>query len=220
MRRAERTMTTITNARSPIGGIAWLLRVPIDPLTYRSLGYLLVSMPLGLAYFILLTVGISLSLGFSVLLVGPLFLVATLLLVIGAAWLDGALTSALLDAEVDLPFPSNDNVRVFLRELFLGRSTWFGLVYLVWKMMLGLFASIVLLVGLSVAASLALAPMYYGEHVVLSYGLGRSAIDTFSAAIAVAAVGALVGYLVLLTVNVLGILSRAVAEGLLNQSAA
>lgn len=211
-------MTTITNERSPVGGIAWLLRVPIDPMTYRSLGYLLISMPLGLTYFVLVTVGISLSLGLSVLLVGPLFLVATLLLVIGAAWLDGALTGALLDAEVEPEFPSNESVRGFLRDLFLGRSTWLGLTFLIWKMILGLFASIVLLVGFSVAVSFLLAPIYYGEHVVLTYGLGRSPIDTFGAAIVLAGSGAVLAYLVLLLVNVLGILSRAVAEGLLGPS--
>lgn len=199
-----------------VHGLRWLLRVPIDPMTYRSLGYLLLSMPLGLAYFVILTVGISLSLGLMVLLIGPLVFVGTLLFILGMAWFDGILTEHFLQADVSMSFPSTESLRTFLTDVLLGRSTWFGLLFVGWKSMLGLVAFLLLVVGSSISLSFLLLPFYYGDGVYLTTYRSGWEVSTLSASLWMAAIGAVVGYLTLVATNGLGHLTRIIAEQLLD----
>lgn len=194
----------------------WLVRVPVDPMTYRSLGYLLVAMPLAVAYFTVLVVGFSLSLGLSLLLVGPLVLAVTLLVVVAFAWFDGVLAEVLLGAEVRPSFPSNESLETFAKELFLGRGTWFGLLFLLWKIVLGFGAFVLIVTGLSVGVSLMLAPLFYGGHLFFEYGAGTMAIDGPTEAVLAAGAGLAITYGTLLFINLLGLLSRKIAEGLLD----
>lgn len=208
-----------TSSGSP-ADLRWLARVPIDPMTYRSLGYLLLAMPLAIGYFAVLVVGFSLSLGLSVLLVGPLFFAVTLLIVLGLAWFDGVLAEVLLDAEVQPEFPSSETPKRFATELFLGRGTWLGLLFLLWKIVLGFTAFVMIVIGLSFAAGLVLTPFYYGDHVFLNYGVGTMAIDGAVEALIAAGFGVAIAYGTLLLINGLGILSREVAEGMLGDGSA
>ncbi len=41
--------------------LAWLVRFPIDPWTYRSLGYALLTVPMAIVYLVGLTVGLTMS---------------------------------------------------------------------------------------------------------------------------------------------------------------
>lgn len=203
--------------RTPDGwaGFRWLLRVPIDPMTYRSLGYLLLAMPLGLAYFIILTVGFSLSVGLLVLLIGPLVLIATLLMVRGMAWIDGMLTKLLLEANIALSFPATESLQEFLRELLLGRATWFGLLYIGWKAVLGMTAFVLLITGFSLSLSVFLLPFYYGDGVYFIPALNWWEINTAAGSLSLAVLGGFVVYGTLALTNVLGHLSRMIAERLL-----
>lgn len=195
--------------------VSWLLRVPIDPMTYRSLAYLVVSIPLGLLYLPMLLTGFALSVGLSIVLIGPFVLVITLLLIVGCGWLEAALAEALLDAEVDPVFPSNDSVADFFRDLFLAQGTWLSLLFLLWKICLAFLALIGLVVSWSIAVSFLLAPFFYGDYLVVQSWTTVYAVDSFSTAMALALVGVLVLYLTLLAANVLGHLCRIIAEGLL-----
>lgn len=212
-------MSAHSTSNGSLADLSWLVRVPIDPMTYRSLGYLLLAMPLAIAYFTVLIVGFSLSIGLSVLLVGPLVFVVTLLIVVTFAWFDGILTEALLDAEVQPSFPSNETLKTFAKELFLGRGTWLGLLFLIWKIVLGFTAFVVIMVGLSLGVDLMLTPLYYGEHVIFQYGVGSMVINGPIEALLAAGVGVMIMYGTLLLINLLGILSRAVAEGMLSDDA-
>lgn len=209
-------MTQAHSSNELVHGLRWLLRVPIDPMTYRSLGYLLLSMPLGLAYFVILTVGISLSLGLMVLLIGPLVFVGTLLFILGMAWFDGILTEHFLQADVSMSFPSTESLRTFLTDVLLGRSTWFGLLFVGWKSMLGLVAFLLLVVGSSISLSFLLLPFYYGDGVYLTTYRSGWEVSTLSASLWMAAIGAVVGYLTLVATNGLGHLTRIIAEQLLD----
>lgn len=209
-------MTHAHSSNELVHGLRWLLRVPIDPMTYRSLGYLLLSMPLGLAYFVILTVGISLSLGLMVLLIGPLVFVGTLLFILGMACFDGILTEHFLQADVSMSFPSTESLRTFLTDVLLGRSTWFGLLFVGWKSMLGLVAFLLLVVGSSISLSFLLLPFYYGDGVYLTTYRSGWEVSTLSASLWMAAIGAVVGYLTLVATNCLGHLTRIIAEQLLD----
>lgn len=210
-------MSAHSTADGALANLSWLARVPIDPMTYRSLGYLLLTMPLAIAYFAVLVAGFSLSLSMLVLLVGPLVFAATLLAVVAFAWFDGLLTEVILDAEVSYGFPSDESLKTFARELFLGRETWLGFLFLLWKMFLGLGAFTLLVAGFSLGLGLLFTPFYYGEHVVLYYGTGTVIVDTLREAVAMAGLGIVITYATLLLVNLLGILSREIAEGMLSE---
>lgn len=215
--RLSPAMTTLRS--TPVAELRWLARVPIDPMTYRALGYLLLAFPLAIAYFAVLVAGFSLSVGLMVLLVGPVILAATLLVVVAFAWFDGALTAAILGADVEPAFPSQDSLGQFARELFLGRSTWLGLLYLLWKIVLGFVAFVFLVVGLSVGIALLLTPLYYGDHVIVQHATGTVAVDSFPRSLAAAAAGGGLLYASLLAINLLGFVCRRVAEEMLDAPA-
>ncbi|KAB8142652.1 hypothetical protein F8S13_13945 [Chloroflexia bacterium SDU3-3] len=71
--------------------------------SYRNMLYLLISFPLGLAYFIVLVVGLSLGLALSLIGVGIPLLLGMLALTWGLMAFDRQITAALLG--VDLPRP-------------------------------------------------------------------------------------------------------------------
>ncbi|ARS90368.1 sensor domain-containing protein [Natrarchaeobaculum aegyptiacum] len=193
-----------------------VLTAPIDPWTYRSLAYLLLAFPLAILYFVVLVTGASMTLGLSITLLGPLAFLATLLAILALAWLDAAVTDGLLEVDVTTTFPeTGEGIVAFVRELLLGPETWLGAVYVLWKTVLGFVAFVGIVVGLSLAASLLVAPLYYGEHVVV----GWYQVDTLVRALLAAAGGVVVGYLTLSLVNLTGHLSAVVAEGLLPETA-
>ena len=193
---------------------------PLDPWTYRSVAYLLLAFPIGVAYLIVLSVGASLTLGLSITLLGPVALVATLLTVVSLAWVDGKLTGGLLGVDLAPGFPDTDRgVVAFTKELVLGRATWVGAVYLAWRVLLGFVALFVLVTGVSLAVSLLAAPFVYGDTLAVQYRLGSLTVDTLGEALAAAGVGALVGLATLYLSNLLGRLSADVAAALLDVDA-
>ena len=199
----------------PSANLGWLLRVPFDPMTYRSLVYLLLAIPLALLYLPMLITGASLSIGLTIVLIGPFVFVATLLVVIGFGWIEAAIADVLLDAHVDPSFPTSESATGFARELFLGRGTWLSLLFLVWKIFVGFTALIGLVVAWSISLSFLIAPLVYGEHVVVRSWWGAQAIDTPERAAVVFLGGVVIAFLTLVATNVFGRVNRAVVEGLL-----
>ena len=186
------------------GSLRSFLGVPLKPQTYRTLIYNILAFPLGLAYFVVLTVGVSLTVGLGVTLAGPLVFVATVLSVVTLAWADGRLTGSLLDADISPEYPDTDELQPFLKRLFLGRLTWAGAVYLVVRFVLGLVAFTALVFGFSLTVGLLTTPFGYGEYTMIRYGTGTIAIDTFGRSLVAAFVGLLVGFVTLHVSNLLG----------------
>ena len=209
------TMTSTHNTPTARSVAGWVCRIPIDPMTYRSLAYLLLSIPLGMFYLVLITVGFSLSLGLLILIIGPVIFLLTLLTVVGFTWLDGKLTALLLEADVAYAVPRRSSLSTFLHDLVLSRATWLGLLFLGWKWVLGLVSLVFLVTGLSMTLSFLTFPFYYGEgaHVYTIQPFWE--IGTFSGSLVVAGMGLIVGYTTLGLVNVLGHAARRIAEVLL-----
>jgi hypothetical protein len=201
-------MTTDTSGLLPA------IDAPLDTDTYRRLGHLLLTVPLGFCYFLVLTVTVSTTLGLAVTLAGPIAFVVTLLLVLTLSRADLWLTNAVLDTNASGPrFPDTDDVTVeALTDLILGRDTWVGGLYLLWRSLLGLAAFVLLTVGAAVSFDLLLAPLGYGDALVVNYGYGLVAIDTLPRALAAAAGGVAVALGTLFAADLLGRLSALVAE--------
>lgn len=186
----------------PTGRPESILAVAADGRTYRRLGYLLLALPLGVAYFAVLATGFVLGTGLFVTLIG----VPILLAVVGGSWrlteLERRLVSALLGqtipaAEVSASPTSGvwGALAVGLRDRGAVRplvartiarlvdpATYRGLIFLVAKLPLGLvsFAAIAACYGL--ALGLLLAPLTYRLD-GLAIGFGLVPVDNFETAV-------------------------------------
>lgn len=202
-------MTTDTSTP----GLWPAIDAPLDPRTYRRLGYLLLTVPLGFAYFVALTVAISTTLGLAVTLAGPVAVVGTLLLVLALSRADLWITNVALGTDAPSPrFPDHEDGAVdALTALVFGRDAWIAGLYLGWRSLLGLIAFLLLTVGAAASFDLLLAPLGYGEALVVNYGYGVFVIDTLPRALAAAAGGVAVGLGTLFAADLLGRVSAIVA---------
>ncbi|MFC7095935.1 sensor domain-containing protein [Halobaculum marinum] len=205
---------TTADSRDALASFA---SAPLDPLTYRSFLYLLLAVPVGFAYLIVFSLAGGLSVGLSVTVLAPLAVLTTLLLAVAVVWADATLTGRLLDVEVSPWFPSRDRgVVAFCKELVLARETWTGLLYLCWRMVLGIVALVVLTTGVSLTWGLLAAPLAYDEFLRIDYRLGVYRIDTLSRALVAAGAGVVVGALTLYAANLLGRVSAVVTTTLVD----
>jgi signal transduction histidine kinase len=121
---------------------AWLsrfLRVPLSGQTWLNTGYVLLAFPTGLAYFVVLVVGISVGVALAVVIVGLGILAATLAAWRGMAGIERALARSLLGVPIAQPperrdLPLMDRVTRWLRD----PVTWKSLVFVALKFPLGI----------------------------------------------------------------------------------
>jgi hypothetical protein len=126
-----------------------------DPRAWGALLYLFLSLAIGIAYFTWAVVGISLSFGLLVLIVGIPFAVLFLLSIRGIAFIEGRLVEALLGVRMPRRRMFSDSKVGFwkrIKDLFTQRITWTALAYCILEMGLGIayFTVFSVLVGLSV----------------------------------------------------------------------
>jgi uncharacterized membrane protein len=134
-----------------------------DPRAYLSLLYLLLALVTGIAYFTFATVGLSLSLGLAILIIGvPFFL-----LFIGAARVialaEGRIVETLLGTRMPRRPAYPDRDTPFLRrvlEMLKDPRTWGTLLYLLAMLPLGVFYFTFAVVGLAVSIALTVAPVF------------------------------------------------------------
>ncbi len=126
-----------------------------EPRMWGSFLYLIFAMGTGIIYFTWAVTGLSISLGFLVLIIGVPFLVLFLLSVRGIALVEGRLVEALLGIRMPRrPLFSRKDIGWWqkVKNLFSERQTWTALVYMVLQMFLGIlyFCVIVSLIALVV----------------------------------------------------------------------
>jgi hypothetical protein len=145
----------------------WLSRffgVVAQSRTWLNVLYLWLAFPLGLFYFVFLTVGLSLGVSLVVIWVG----IPILLVVVGAWWLFGAFERA--QAEYLLGFsvaPSprswetNDGIWAKLRGHFASAATWKDLLYLLVKLPLGIVSFTLSVTAVATTTSLLVMPLFW-----------------------------------------------------------
>jgi Putative sensor/HAAS len=126
-----------------------------DPRAWGALLYLFLSLWIGIVYFTWAVVGISLSVGLLVLIVGLPLLALFLLSIRGIAFIEGRLVEALLGVRMPRRRMFSDDSTGFwtrVKNLFTQRITWTALVYCLLRLGLGIVYFIVfgVLIGLSV----------------------------------------------------------------------
>lgn len=145
------------------GALAHFFKAPIRLQTYKNLLFLALAFPMGLFYFIFLSVGLALGYGLTIVWVGfPI-----LALVFAGSWgmsaLERRLAIGLLGAEVPpmAPPPSAAAVGFWqrLRAFLSNPVTWKGMGYLLMKLPIGIVSFVALVTSLSVSITLLLVPV-------------------------------------------------------------
>ena len=182
----------------------------LDSTTYKRLLYHLLAFPLGLLYFVLLVVGISLGAGLLVIVVGAAVLLATLWMVGAFADLERFLGEALLGA----PLPRRraplrpDGVWAWAKQSLSDAGTYKALLYLLLKFPFGVltFSLGAALLGASlglIAAPLTLVGTPGDWWTFVSFGREAQLTPAAAAAALIGGVALLV-----LSVSLLNLLAR------------
>jgi hypothetical protein len=121
--------------------IARFLGVLVDPRAFAALFYMLFSLITGIAYFTWAVTGISLSLGFMVLIIGLPFVTLFLLSLQGIALVEGRIVEALLGVRMPRrPLFSQRHLGFWerLKVLFTDKLSWTTIAYMVVQLPLGI----------------------------------------------------------------------------------
>jgi len=187
-----------SSPRSPAGALGRFVGVPFRRQTYRNLAYLLLAFPLGIAYFTVVTTGLSTGLGLAVTLVGVPVVVATLVVTLGIGSFEARLAAWLLDVDVErsvpdveLAFGSVDEVVATTKRVVTTPATWTGLLLVGLKFVFGTVAFTALVTAAALSATLLSLPLFYDAPGVV-YTVGPYVVDTLGEAVAGAAVGVVV----------------------------
>jgi hypothetical protein len=158
------TMTDALSSfrRTPIGRFVC---APIELRSYANLLYLSLAFPLGLAYFIFLTVGLALGFGLVIVWVG----IPILALVLAGSWLlamlERQMAIYLLGTEVPpmRPQPREPAGSLWqrLRAFLANPVTWKGMGYLALKFPFGVATFVVAVTLMSLSLGFLLTPLVY-----------------------------------------------------------
>ncbi|MBX3037282.1 MAG: sensor domain-containing protein [Anaerolineales bacterium] len=172
---------------------------------FPNLIYLLLSLPLGVLYFVILITGFSLGAGLAITLVGIPILVAMIFVTYILGDLDRTLTSKLLGVKIGKPEarPSNsDSARSILVAQLKSLQFWKELVYLLLKMPLGVISFTIAVVFVSVSLAFILAPfiLTYVPDAQMMLWNGFE-IDTMQRAIMTSVLGVILSIVSIVFIN-------------------
>lgn len=140
---------------SPLGSPAVRAIAPfLEARTWGALAYVWLGFPLGLAWFVGLTVGIATGAALTIVWIGIVLLFVTFLAAWGAEGLERRLAIWLLGAKVAerRPRPEGpESFRAWAKSVFTRAPLWKGLLFLALRFPLGLAGWIVSVVSLAVS---------------------------------------------------------------------
>ncbi|MBV9330681.1 MAG: sensor domain-containing protein [Alphaproteobacteria bacterium] len=129
-----------------------------DPRTYGALLYMLLALPTGIFYFVWAVTGISLTLGFAVLIIGIPFALLFVGSVRVLSHVEGRLVEGLLGVRMPrrLPAPAGSEQTLFsrIRDALTDSRTWSSLLYFLLMLPLGVTYFVLAVVGISVSVGL------------------------------------------------------------------
>jgi hypothetical protein len=186
--------------------------------SYRNTLYSLLAFPLGITYFILLTVGLSLGLGLAILWIGLFILALVLVLTWALSAFERQQAIVLLDADIgpmgerpEKGSPISEKLSAFLGN----RVTWTGPMFLFLKFPLGVFSFCFGITALALNGALLSAPLIYRWEPLDFYWWY---VDTLPEALLCSLIGALGFVITLHAFNGLGWIWRELATLMLGQT--
>jgi uncharacterized membrane protein len=155
----------------------------LDPRAYTSLFFMLLGLPRGIIYFVLVVVGLSLSAGFSVLIIGVPFFLAFMAVCRVISLAEGRLIEAMTGVRMPRrPVYQGTATGFWARigEMLKDPRTWTTIAYLILMLPIGILYFVIAVAGLSVSLSLIALPVI---GVLAQAGwFGTGAVEVFSTA--------------------------------------
>ena len=195
-----------------------------DPRTYGALLYMLLALITGIFYFTWTIVGISLTAGFAILILGIPFA----LLFVGSirmlSHVEGRIVEGLLGVRMPrrLPStaPSDESIWTRIKEALLDMRTWTSMFYLLLMLPLGVIYFVTAIVGLSVSLGVSGAAIYalitnHSNFQIEGVPWLDHLLHTAPGLMLAALVGVLLFFVVLHIARGVGWLHGRIAEGLL-----
>lgn len=151
--------------------LARFFGVIFDPRAYGALVYMLLALATGIAYFTWVAVGVSLSLGLMILIIGIPLAILFLGSVRVLSLVESYIVTFLLGADIPHaePFePGEHPLWERVKRIFTDYRTWTSLFYMVLMLALGIIYFTLAVTGLAVVVSLIAAPAvhYLTDHEV------------------------------------------------------
>ncbi|MFI6452905.1 sensor histidine kinase [Streptosporangium amethystogenes] len=133
----------------------------VDPMTWRAVPYLLVSLFHGLAWFAFLASVIPLSLALVIVWIGLPLLALTMLAWRGVAMLERRFLRLAFGVDIPTPYRPSEGDNLFLRwkDMFVDPATWKDLLYLVLLLPIGIAEFTVSAVLWTLGLGLTVAPL-------------------------------------------------------------
>jgi uncharacterized membrane protein len=127
-----------------------------DPRTYGALIYMMLSLATGIFYFTWVVTGLSLSIGFAILIIGIPFALLFIGSVRVLAHVEGRIVEALLGVRMPRKLPSttagDETILTRIKDALIDVRTWSSMFYLMLMLPLGIVYFVLAVVG--IAASL------------------------------------------------------------------
>jgi uncharacterized membrane protein len=195
-----------------------------DPRTYGALLYMLLSLATGIFYFTWVVTGLSLTLGFAILIIGIPFALLFIASVRVLSYVEGRIVEALLGVRMPRRPPAepaaDDGLLTKIKEAFTDARTWSSLFYMLLMLPLGVTYFVVAVVGLSVSLGVvggSIFSLITGESHIQIQELPyvEHLLHTAPGLIVLAAIGILMFFVVLHIARAIGWVHGKIAEGLL-----
>ena len=137
--------------------------VAVDPRSYGALLYALLSLPLGVFYFVWVVTGASLSIGLAIFIIGVPLALLFLFSVNALAWIEGRIVELLLGKRMPrrLPLEERPPAGVWprLRAVLTRRRTWSAMLYMLLQLPVGVCYFTIAVTGLALSLSLVAGPV-------------------------------------------------------------
>ena len=172
-----------TPRREAHSGLGRFFGVFLDPRAYTSLFLMLLGLPRGIIYFVLAVAGLSLSAGFSVLIIGIPFFLLFMAICRVVSLAEGRLIEAMTGVRMPRrPVYQGKALGFWARigEMLKDPRTWTTLAYLILMLPIGIAYFVIAIAGLSVSLSLTVLPIV---AVFAQHGwFGMGGVEVFSTA--------------------------------------
>ena len=166
-RNQEKVVMRALRPPPPRPRSSWLGRffgVAADPRAYAAMFYMLLALPVGIFYFTWVVTGISMSMGFAILIIGAPFTVLFFGSVRMLSLLEGRIVEAMLGVRMPRRPPYTDRDQPWLARIgrmFTDPRTWSSLFYMLVMLPLGIIYFTILVTGLAI--SLAFIAQPFGQ---------------------------------------------------------
>ena len=214
------SVSTRTCAPRRLEAITRLARDILTPITYGRIAYLVIALPLGIAWFTLLVTAISVGLGTAITLIGIPILIVTMYAWRWFAQLERRLISALTGVSIEAPYRPEPRDAGWSRRVRIrlgDPATWKDLVFLLLQLPLGIVSFTVAAVVVACAGSWIFAPAWYWSTPE-GIELGIVNVDTLGEALLLVPLGLVVAFVGVPALGRLGRLYGLLAKQLLGSN--